>query len=215
MSNAVSKSMRRLLRSAVATMLASTLTGVPMLAHATEPLVGPEALIGRISSAMLDALRSDPELRAGDLPKLTALVDARVMHHVDFARMTASAVGHHWRGATRAQRDQLQVEFKSLLLRAYAGALALVSDQRIEVRPRDAMPDETSVVVRSVVRGGGNDPIRLDYRLALSAGAWKIYDVNVLGVWMALNYRNAFAQEISEHGIDGLIAALVRRREGR
>jgi len=66
------------------------------------------------------------------------------------------------------------------------------------------------VVVRTEVKGRG-DPIQLDYRLEQTANGWKIYDVNVLGVWLVENYRNSFAQEIGANGVDGLIKKLTER----
>ncbi len=130
------------------------------------------------------------------------------MPSVNFKRMTASAVGRFWRQATPEQQQRLQDEFKALLVRSYAGALRQVKDQTVQLKPMRAKPEDDEVVVRTEIRGKG-DPIQLDYRLEKSPVGWKIYDVNVLGVWLVENYRGSFAAEIGSGGIDGLIAKLT------
>ena len=172
----------------------------------------PDALIKEVSSDVLDAVKADTTIRAGDVQKVMALVDAKVLPYVDFQRMTASAVGRYWRQATPDQQRRLQDEFKLLLVRTYSGALAQVRDQTVELKPMRAGASDNEVVVRTEVRGKG-DPIQLDYRLEKAGNGWKIYDVNVLGVWLVENYRNSFAQEIGANGIDGLIAKLAERNK--
>jgi phospholipid transport system substrate-binding protein len=178
-------------------------------AQAVKP---PEVLIKEVSSDVLDTVKADNTIRAGDVQKVIALVDTKVMPYVDFQRMTASAVGRYWRQATPEQQKRLQDEFKILLVRTYSGALAQVKDQTVQLKPMRSSPEDTEVVVRSEVRGKG-DPIQLDYRLEKTPSGWKIYDVNVLGVWLVENYRNSFAQEIGANGVDGLIAKLAERNK--
>ena len=134
------------------------------------------------------------------------------MPNVDFVRMTASAVGRNWRQATPQQQKQLQDEFKVLLVRTYSGALSQVKDQSVNVKPLRASAGDTEVTVRTEVLGRG-DPAQLDYRMEKTASGWKIYDLNVLGVWLVETYRTQFAQEISAKGIDGLIASLAQRNK--
>ena len=170
----------------------------------------PDALIKEVSTDVLDSVRNDKSIKDGDVQKVITLVDAKVMPHVNFQRMTASAVGRYWRQATPEQQKKLQDEFKVLLVRTYSGALAQVRDQTVQLKPMRASPEDKEVVVRTEIRGRG-DPIQLDYRLEQVAGGWKIYDVNVLGIWLVENYRNTFLQEIGANGIDGLIAKLAER----
>ena len=172
----------------------------------------PEALIKQVSTEVLDAVRADKSIKQGDVNKVIALVDAKVMPHVNFQRMTASAVGRYWRQATPEQQKKLQDEFKVLLVRTYSGALAQVRDQTVQLKPTRPSPDANEVVVKTEIRGQG-DPVQLDYRLENANGEWKIYDVNVLGVWLVENYRNTFAQEIGSNGIDGLITKLAERNK--
>ena len=168
----------------------------------------PEALVMRISTDVIEATKADKAIQAGDVQRIIVLVDAKVMPSVNFKRMTASAVGRHWRQATPEQQQRLQDEFKTLLVRSYAGALKQVKDQSVQLKPMRNKPEDDEVVVRTEVRGKG-DPIQLDYRLAKTPAGWKIYDVNVLGVWLVENYRSSFAQEIGAGDIDGLVAKLT------
>ena len=172
----------------------------------------PDALIKEVSTDVLESLKADKSVKQGDLQKIIALVDTKVMPYVDFQRMTASAVGRYWRTATPEQQKRLQEQFKLLLVRTYSGALAQVQDQTVELKPMRNAPTDREVVVKTEVKGRG-DPIQLDYRLAQEAGGWKIYDVNVLGVWLVENYRNSFSQEITNSGIDGLISKLEARNK--
>jgi len=173
----------------------------------------PDELIRQVSTEVIDTVKSDKAIQNGDVAKIVELVDAKVMPHVNFQRMTASAVGRNWRSATPEQQKRLQEEFKILLVRSYAGALTQVKDQSVQFKPMRANPGDTEVVVRTEVKGKG-EPIQLDYRLEKNGTTWKIYDVNVLGVWLVEQYRVSFNQEIAAGGIDGLIAKLAERNKG-
>jgi phospholipid transport system substrate-binding protein len=188
---------------------AAILVSTPFVRAADE---APDVLIKRVSSEVLDNIKSDKAVQAGDMTKVIALVDSQIMPNVNFTRMTASAVGRNWRQATPEQQKRLQDEFKTLLVRTYSGALAQVKDQTVNVKPLRAAAGETDVVVRTEVLGRG-DPVQLDYRMEKVASGWKIYDLNVLGVWLVETYRTQFAQEINAKGIDGLIASLVQRNQ--
>ncbi|QDL56670.1 MlaC/ttg2D family ABC transporter substrate-binding protein [Rhodoferax aquaticus] len=186
---------------------------LPRLSHAQDEL--PDVLIKRISTEVLDTIRADKAIRSGDLSKVIVLVDSRIMPNVDFQRMTASAVGPAWRQASAEQQKRLEEEFKILLVRTYAGALAQVTTQTISMKPFRASPDDKEVVVRSEIKGAG-DPIQLDYRLEKTPGqgfGWKIYNLNVLGVWLVETYRTQFSQEINAKGLDGLITTLSERNK--
>ena len=175
----------------------------------------PDALIKRLSSDVLETIKSDKTIRTGELSRVVALVDARIMPNVNFQRMTASAVGPAWRQATPEQKVQLQDEFKILLVRTYAGALAQVTDQTIAMKTMRSAPDDKEVVVRTEIKGRG-DPIQLDYRLEKTPGqgaGWRIYNLNVMGVWLVETYKSQFAQEINAKGLDGLIATLAERNK--
>ena len=200
---------RTLVHLLTASLSLALLASAPLVRAADE---APDALIKRVSAEVLDAIKSDKAVQAGDMTKVIALVDSKVMPNVNFTRMTASAVGRNWRQATPEQKTRLQEEFKKLLIRTYSGALSQVKDQRLSVKPLRAAPEDTEVVVRTEVLGRG-DPAQLDYRMEKTASGWKIYDLNVLGVWLVETYRTQFAQEINAKGVDGLIAALAQRNK--
>ncbi|MFM2034937.1 MAG: hypothetical protein RL459_202 [Pseudomonadota bacterium] len=192
------------------------LAGVSLLgAPARAADEAPDQMIKRLSTEMLDIIRADKALQSGDINRVIAVVDSRVIPHVNFQRMTASAVGPAWRQATPEQQKRLQDEFKILLVRTYSGALSQVGEQTIALKPLRASPDDKELVVRTELRGRG-EPVGLDYRMEKTAGqglGWKIYDINVLGVWLVDTYRNQFAQQINAKGVDGLINMLAERNK--
>jgi phospholipid transport system substrate-binding protein len=173
----------------------------------------PDEMIRQLSVEVIDTVKADSAIQGGDVARIVTLVDAKVMPHVNFQRMTAAAVGRNWRAATPEQQKRLQEEFKTLLVRSYAGALTQVRDQTVQMKPLRANPGDAEVVVRTEIKGKG-EPVQLDYRLEKSGDSWKIYDVNVLGVWLVEQYRVSFNQEIAAGGIDGLIAKLAERNKG-
>ncbi len=191
----------------VATLLVSLVATAPAWAQ-----VSADALVRQISVEVIDTAKADKAIQAGDLNRILALVESKVMPHVNFEVVTRSAVGPQWRGATPEQRTKLQAEFKILLIRVYSGALAQLRDQTVEVTKTLPVTGSTQVVVQTEVRGKG-EPIKLDYRLDKPADAWKIIDVNVGGLWLVQNYRSQFAQELTKGGIDGLIKTLVDRNK--
>lgn len=200
-------------RHAVAALCALVFATFGVAAVASEE--APDAFVQRITSESLNAIKSDKALRNGDIQKVMQLVDGQLMQHVNFRRMTALATGPAWRTATPEQQKRLQDEFKTLLVRTYAGALSQVSDQVVVVKPLRRGQDEKNTVVNTEVRGKG-DPIQLDYRLEKTPGqgsGWMIFDLNVLGVWLVENYRNQFTKEINAGGIDALIASLAARNK--
>ena len=204
--------MNRRLFGLQAASLAAALTLAPAAWAADE---APDAMIKRLSDELLTMIRSDPALKAGDVNRIMTVVDSKVMPNVNFRRMTAATVGPAWRQASPEQQKRLQEEFKTLLVRTYSGALAQVNDETISVKPLRAAPDDREVIVRSEIRGRG-DPIQLEYRLEKTPGegsGWKIYNLNVLGVWLVETYRSQFAQEINAKGVEGLIATLAERNK--
>ena len=191
--------------------LGFSLSSAPVLA-ADE---APDAFVKRISNETLDAVRSDKSIKGGDINKIMQLVDSKLMQHVNFRRMTALATGPGWRKATPEQQERLQEEFKLLLIRTYSGALSQINDQSIEIKPLRGATDDKNLVVQTEIRGKG-EPIQLDYRLEKTPGegaGWKIFDLNVLGIWLVENYRSQFSKEINAGGVDGLIKSLSDRNK--
>jgi phospholipid transport system substrate-binding protein len=174
----------------------------------------PDELVKKLSSDVLDSIKKDKSLQTGDISKLQQLVDEKILPYVNFEKMTQLAVGRGWRQATPEQKQALTKEFRTLLVRTYSGAMSQVRDHQVKMLPFRAGGQDDAVVRTQIVAPRG-DPIQLDYRLEKAEGGWKIYDVNVLGVWLVENYKNSFASEINQGGIDGLIKSLSERnRQG-
>jgi phospholipid transport system substrate-binding protein len=173
----------------------------------------PDQLILSISQGVLDEIKADRSLQSADINRLNNLVDKRVMPHVNFQRMTALSVGRNWRSASPEQQRILMAEFRRLLLLTYADAVRQVTDTQIQVRPMRSKPEDTEVIVRTQVLRPGKEAIQLDYRLEKADGSWKIFDLNILGLWLVEHYRNQFQQVVGASGIDGLIRALQDKNQ--
>lgn len=169
---------------------------------------GPDALVKRISAEVLDTAKTDKEIQSGNQKKVLALVEDKILPHVNFQRMTSLAAGRFWREATPEQQQQLTNEFRDLLIYTYSGAISQVKDQQLEFKPFRASASDTEVEVRSQVVQPRGEPIQLNYRLEKTPAGWKIYDMNILGAWLVESYKNNFATEIGKGGIDGLIKTL-------
>jgi phospholipid transport system substrate-binding protein len=173
--------------------------------------VRPDVLVKSVSEEVIAEIRKDKALQAGDPAKIAALVEAKIVPHFDFRRITQTAVGKSWRSATPEQKDRLTEEFKTLLVRTYSGALTNYRDQVIEFKPLRASAADTEVTVRSQVRQSGAQPIAIEYDVAKTGTQWKVYDVRIEGISLVATYRTSFAEEVANRGVDGLIALLARK----
>lgn len=185
----------------------AALVSLPVWANAETP----DALIKRVSDEVLEVVRKDPALANGDVKKVVALVDEKVLPHFNFQRMTSLAVGRDWRVASPAQKTRLAEEFKLLLVRTYANALKEYSNQRLVIRPTRMRPEDAEVLVRSEVIRPGQQPVQIDYWLEKTDKGWKVFDVVVAGISLVTNYRQQFAREVRDGGIDGLISSLAEK----
>ncbi len=169
----------------------------------------PDELVRAVTNEVLEIVRADKAIQAGDTERVIELVDAKVLPHFDFRRMTMLAVGRDWRNATPEQQDRLTDAFRTLLVRTYSNALTQYRDQTIDFRPLRMAAGETRVQVRTEVRQPGGQPVGVDYMLEQKAdGSWKVFDVIVAGVSLVTNYRSSFAEEVRVGGVDGLIRSL-------
>lgn len=180
-------------------------------AYAQSPTSAPDALVRDLANEVLNAIKADQALKSGDTNRVQKLVDEKVLPYTDFQKMTQLSVGPGWRNATPEQRAALTREFRTLLVRTYSGALGQVSDHRVELRPFRSQPNDTDVIVRTQVVASRGDPIQLDYRLEKTDAGWKIYDINILGIWLVENYKSQFSSQVNSSGVDGLIKTLTER----
>ena len=171
----------------------------------------PDALVKRISNEVIDSVKADKDIQAGNRNKIMGLVNEKILPYVDAEKMTQQAAGRHWRTATPEQKQKLTKEFRDLLVYTYAGALSTIKNETVEFKPMRGSPTDTDVEVRSQVNVTRGEPITLNYRLSNDKGSWKIYDVNVLGAWLVQTYTSTFNSEIGKSGVDGLIKRLADR----
>lgn len=182
-------------------------------AQAQSPSTAPDQLVRDLSTEVLNAIKADQALKSGDTAQVQKLVDEKILPYTDFEKMTQLSVGPGWRNATPEQRAALTREFRTLLVRTYSGALSQVSDHKVEMRPFRAQPTDTNVIVRTQVVASRGDPIQLDYRMEKTGSGWKIYDINILGVWLVENYKSQFSSQVNAGGIDSLIKVLSDRNK--
>jgi len=171
----------------------------------------PDTLVKRISADVIDSVKADKDIQAGNRTKIMDLVNSKILPYVDAQKMTQQAAGRHWRSATPEQQQKLTQEFRTLLVYTYAGALSTIKNETVEFKPMRSSPADTDVEVRSQVNVARGEPITLNYRLSKGDQGWKIYDVNVLGAWLVQTYTSTFNSEISKSGVDGLIKRLADR----
>ena len=174
----------------------------------------PDVLVKSITTEVIGIIKQDKEIQAGNPKKIADVVEARILPHFSFARMTQIAVAVNWRRATPEQQKALTEEFKTLLVRTYSNALSLYRDQVIDFKPLRMRPDDTEVAVKSEIRQRGAQPVTLDYDMERTPSGWKVFDVKVSGVSLITNYREEFAAQVRESGIDGLIKTLVSKNRG-
>jgi phospholipid transport system substrate-binding protein len=178
-------------------------------AHAE--VIAPDDLIKNTVHEVIGIIKQDKDIQAGDQKKINALVDAKVLPHFDFARMTQLAVGKYWRTATPEQKQALAAEFRNMLVRTYTKVFTVYRDQTVEVKPLRMAADDTEVTVKTVINKPGSQPIPVDYEMKIGADGWKVFDISIEGVSMVMSYRGTFASQIQDSGIDGLIKTLSDR----
>jgi phospholipid transport system substrate-binding protein len=174
----------------------------------------PDAMVKRVSQDVLQTIKSDPKIQSGDQARIREVMESKLAPNFDFERMTALAMGRHWREATPEQQKRLTAEFKTLLVRTYSGALTQYRDQTIDYKPLRADPNAGDILVRTEVVRQGQPPVQIDYGMEKKDNAWKAYDVVVGGVSLVTNYRDEFSEQVRAGGIDGLIKTLATKNGG-
>ncbi len=212
MSSASSYPTRALARDRIAVWLTVAFFAWPLAARAAE--VAPDVLARNTTDEVVRIVSQDKEIKAGNRDKINQLVETKVLPYFDFKEMAQLAVGKHWSKATPEQREQIVEEFRTLLVRTYAGAIASVAEYKINFKPLHSQANDSKVTVRSEVLKPGAPPVTLDYRMEKQSGGWKVYDVLVDQASLVTVYRNSFNSNVRKGGIEGLIAALVNRNRG-
>jgi phospholipid transport system substrate-binding protein len=190
------------------------LVGLLAMAAASAQDIAPDTLVRNVSNEVLEIVRKDKDIQAGNTRKAVELAEAKVLPHFDFQRMTRLAVGKDWRQASPDQQKALVDEFRTLLVRTYSKALTEYRNQVIDFKPFKMQPADTDVLVRTLVNQPGTKPVQIDYNLQKTEQGWKVYDISVAGVSLVTNYRGTFAEQVSAGGIDGLISSLRTKNKG-
>lgn len=170
----------------------------------------PDGLVKAVVNDVMSTVKADKDMQAGNIAKITALVEQKILPNANFQRTTQIAMGRNWSKASPEQQKQIADEFKTLLIRTYAGAIAQIRDQQVQFRPYRGTAEDTDATIRTQVMNKG-EPIQLDYRLEKTAQGWKVYDINVLGAWLTEAYKGSFNTIVSQQGVDGVIKTLQDR----
>jgi phospholipid transport system substrate-binding protein len=170
----------------------------------------PDGLVKAVVTDVMSTVQSDKDMQGGNIGKITQLVEQKILPHANFARTTQIAMGRNWSKATPEQQKVITDEFKTLLIRTYAGAIAQIRDQKVQFRPYRGTADDTDATIRTQVINKG-EPIQMDYRLEKTANGWKVYDINVLGAWLTEAYKGSFNTIVGQQGVEGVIKTLQDR----
>jgi phospholipid transport system substrate-binding protein len=201
--------LKRLLVPFVSVFTVLAFTGTAQAQQATDAS-SPEALVKTVVNDVMATVRSDKDMQAGNLGKITALVEQKILPNANFGKTTQIAMGRNWSKATPEQQKIITDEFKTLLIRTYAGAIAQIRDQQVQFRPYRGTAEDTDATIRTQVINKG-EPIQMDYRLEKTAEGWKVYDINVLGAWLTEAYKGSFNTIVTQQGVDGIIKTLQDR----
>jgi len=171
----------------------------------------PEALVKKITTEVLAAVKSDKDLAAGDRQKAVKLAEEKILPYVDFEEATRLAVGRGWKEAKPEQQKKLVQEFRNMLVRTYSNAIGTYEGQTMKVLPSRVKPGDTDATVRNQFIRPGGKPVLVDYAMRKTDQGWKIYDIVVEGVSLVLTYRSEFDAVVKQDGIDGLIKRLGQK----
>lgn len=185
---------------------------IPGLAGAET--VAPDVLVKNTANDVLEIIKKDKDIQSGDMTKITALAEEKILPHFDFDTMSKSVLGKSWRDASKDQQTQFVAQFRTLLVRTYASALAKYRNQTIEYKPLRADPSDTRVVVKTQIVQAGGPPLPVDYTLKLTGDEWKVVDVTIEGVSLVTNYRGQFANELKQTDMNGLIQRIADKNKG-
>lgn len=201
--------LKRLLVPFVSVFTVLAFTGTAQAQQATDTS-SPDALVKTVVNEVMASVRSDKDMQAGNLGKITALVEQKILPNANFGKTTQIAMGRNWSKATPEQQKIITDEFKTLLIRTYAGAIAQIRDQQVQFRPYRGTAEDTDATIRTQVINKG-EPIQMDYRLEKTPQGWKVYDINVLGAWLTEAYKGSFNTIVTQQGVDGVIKTLQDR----
>ena len=175
--------------------------------------VAPDELVKSTANDVLTIVKQDKDIQAGNIAKITALAEEKILPNFNFDRVSRMVLGKHWRTATPEQKEAFKIQFRDLLIRTYASALSKYQNQTIEFKPLRMQPGDKEVIVRSEIIQPGGQPIAVDYSLEKAGDSWKVYDIVIEGVSLVTNYRGQFSEEVKRSGLEGLIQKLSEKNK--
>lgn len=195
--------------------MAALVWAIPAQSETATPVAAqpPQELVAQTADRMIAKLKQEKDTIKKQPNRLYELVNDIVLPHFDFDLMAKRVLGKHWRSANEKQREEFVAAFRTVLVRTYANRLTEYTEYKIHYLPMRAEPEPDKATVRSEVEQPGRTPIAIDYRLALTGSAWKVYDVTIEGVSLVTNYRSNYSTEITQSGMDALIAKLNQQNE--
>ncbi|MFP6728799.1 MAG: ABC transporter substrate-binding protein [Alphaproteobacteria bacterium] len=119
-------------------------------------------------------------------------------------------IGRYWRGATSEQRGDYMALYSEFFLNTYTSRLGESDGQTFVVTGARAA-NAKDVVVRSLLNRAGGQPFVTDWRVRNFNGRYRVIDVMVEGISLALTQRSEFASVARRGGLDGLLATLRAR----
>lgn len=173
----------------------------------------PDQLVKNTSSEVLEIVKNDKDIQAGNMSRITELAEEKILPHFDFERMSRMVLGKNWNKASNDQKDRFISEFRTLLIRTYASALAKYRNQTIDYKPLRADAGATDVTVKTQIIQPNGPALPVDYSLIKNGDAWKVYDISIESVSLVTNYRGQFSSEIRQSGLDGLIQRLADKNK--
>lgn len=170
----------------------------------------PDILVNNTAQEVLAIIKRDKDIQSGNKAKILALVESKILPHFNFTRMTRLAMGKHWSKAAPQQQQELEKQFRTLLVRTYYKALSVYSHHTIKVTPLKAIAGDYATVKTQVIQTHGR-PVSIDYSMEKTSNGWKVYDITVAGISLVINYRSSFNSQIRRGGIEGLLKTLAEK----
>ncbi len=173
-------------------------------------LAAPQLAIESASNKLKEKLQD--KAFSKDFQKITVFVEDVIYPHVDFNRISSLVLGKLWRTASTEEKQGFKKEFQTLLVRTYSRAFVEFKDWSVRYLPLDIKNGEKKVIVKTEILQPGIQPIAVNYRMLLSKGEWKVYDIIIEGVSLVTNYRTSFKNEVQRSGsLQAVIDQLAKR----
>lgn len=186
--------------------------GLPVAIAKAADLLPPQMTIDQVSEQMKLKLQNDQ--LTNDFSDIVETVQEIVYPSIDFNRISALVLGKYWKTASKEQKLRFKKEFQMLLIRTYARAFTEFDDWTVNFLPMKLKDGKTKALVKTEILQPNEKVVAINYRMRLSKGKWKAYDIIIEGVSLVTNYRNSIKNEVKRSGsLDAVIEKLAKRNE--